>query len=161
MSTQGQHPTRRYAVPPAQELRFELENPTDALSLKVISGYAELFGIELVSGATYGFSHEQRGGVWVPGINGEGAEIEMSLPLPLSLSSRLAKGPTLAPAAGETRTRLNGASDTEPSWANVLGKITRVVWPALGMQPFVSAFERISGCRLPQSQHSRGICPRA
>ncbi|TKA53587.1 hypothetical protein B0A53_03878 [Rhodotorula sp. CCFEE 5036] len=90
MSTQGQHPTRRYAVPPAQELRFELENPTDALSLKVISGYAELFGIELVTGATYGFSHEQRGGVWVPGINGEGAEIEMSLPLPLS--SRLAKG---------------------------------------------------------------------
>lgn len=85
MSTQGQqHPTRRYAVPPAQELRFELENPTDALSLKVISGYAELFGIELVTGATYGFSHEQRGGVWVPGINGEGAEIEMSLPLPLS-----------------------------------------------------------------------------
>jgi hypothetical protein len=40
---------------PRPRFRFELENPTDALSLKVISGYAELFGIELVTGATYGF----------------------------------------------------------------------------------------------------------
>mgnify|MGYP002717713813 CR=1 FL=1 len=158
MSTQGQHPTRRYAVPPAQELRFELENPTDALSLKVISGYAELFGIELVTGATYGFSHEQRGGVWVPGINGEGAEIEMSLPLPLS--SRLANGPTLASAAGEARTHPNSAVDTQ-SRGPTLGKMARVVWPALGMQPFVSAFERIPGCRFALLQHSRGTYLRA
>ncbi|BGP57748.1 hypothetical protein JCM8202_002401 [Rhodotorula sphaerocarpa] len=77
MALQSQHPTRRFAVPPGQELRFELDNPTDALALKVISGYAELFGTELAIGASYGFSHEQRGGVWVPGINGDGAEVEM------------------------------------------------------------------------------------
>lgn len=78
MSTAAPYPTRRYSVPPAQELRFELENASDALSLKVVSGYAELYGIELVTNLSYGFSHEQRGGVWVPGVNGEGAEIEMS-----------------------------------------------------------------------------------
>ncbi|POY75897.1 hypothetical protein BMF94_0980 [Rhodotorula taiwanensis] len=77
MSTAAPYPTRRYSVPPAQELRFELENASDALSLKVVSGYAELYGIELVTNLSYGFSYEQRGGVWVPGVNGEGAEIEM------------------------------------------------------------------------------------
>lgn len=99
MALQSQHPTRRFAVPPGQELRFELDNPTDALALKVISGYAELFGTELVIGASYGFSHEQRGGVWVPGFNEDGAEVEMSL-----TSARQVSTPTRAlrsPARGK------------------------------------------------------------
>ena len=158
MSVQGQHPTRRYAIPPAQELRFELENPTDALSLKVISGYAELFGIELVTGATYGFSHEQRGGVWVPGINGEGAEIEMSPPTPLS--ARRAKGPTLASAADETRTRLKSALECqrhEPT----LGEDG----PCCLAEPLECSHSflrsRGSGLHFPHSQHSKGNPPRA
>lgn len=80
MASQSQHPSRRFVIPPAHELRFELESPTDALSITLVSGFAELFGFELVQGASYGFSHEQRGAVWAPGVNGEGAEVEMSSP---------------------------------------------------------------------------------
>ncbi|GAA5921075.1 hypothetical protein JCM3775_004080 [Rhodotorula graminis] len=76
MSSQHYQP-RRFTIPPTHELRFELENPTDALSLRLVSGRAEVFGAELVPGASYGYSHEQRGAVWAPGINGEGAEVEM------------------------------------------------------------------------------------
>ncbi|GAA5954166.1 hypothetical protein JCM3765_005310 [Sporobolomyces pararoseus] len=70
--------TRRFSVPPSHELRFELETPTDAISITLVSGYAEVFGFELVPGATYGFANEQRGAVWAAGVNGEGAELEMS-----------------------------------------------------------------------------------
>jgi len=70
--------TRQYSVPPSHELRFELETPTDAISITLHSGYAEVFGFELVPGATYGFANEQRGAVWAAGVNGEGAELEMS-----------------------------------------------------------------------------------
>ncbi|GAA6009077.1 hypothetical protein JCM11491_005739 [Sporobolomyces phaffii] len=69
--------TRRFSVPPSHELRFELEAQTDAISVTLVSGYAEVFGFELVPGATYGFSNEQRGAVWAAGVNGEGAELEM------------------------------------------------------------------------------------
>ncbi|GAA5866182.1 hypothetical protein JCM8547_007195 [Rhodosporidiobolus lusitaniae] len=72
------HPPRSFSVPPTHELRFELESPSDALSIKVVHGYAELFGFELLPGRTYSFSHEQRGAVWAPGVNNEGAEVEMS-----------------------------------------------------------------------------------
>ncbi|GAA5838048.1 hypothetical protein JCM11251_006834 [Rhodosporidiobolus azoricus] len=78
------HPTRRFTIPPTHELRFELESPTDALSITLVGGYAEIFGFELVPGHTYGFSNEMRGAVWAPGVNGEEAEVEMSLPLPSS-----------------------------------------------------------------------------
>ncbi|GAA5878021.1 hypothetical protein JCM1840_001719 [Sporobolomyces johnsonii] len=70
--------SRRFAIPLSHELRFELESPTDALSVTLLSGYAEVFGCELVPGASYGFANEQRGAVWAPGVNGEGAEVEMS-----------------------------------------------------------------------------------
>lgn len=81
--------TRRYQVPACHELRFELETPTDAISITLTSGYAEVFGFELVPGATYGFGNEQRGAVWAAGVNGEGAELEMS-PIPsLSHLSRM------------------------------------------------------------------------
>ncbi|GAA5942733.1 cleavage polyadenylation factor subunit CLP1 [Sporobolomyces koalae] len=70
--------TRRFSVPPGHELRFELESQTDAISITLVSGYAEVFGFELVRGATYGFSNEQRGAVWASGVQGEGAELEMS-----------------------------------------------------------------------------------
>ncbi|GAA5995629.1 cleavage polyadenylation factor subunit CLP1 [Rhodotorula paludigena] len=78
MGTHAPHPTRRFSIPPTHELRFELESPTDALSLKLVGGHAEVFGCELVPGLEYGFSHEQRAAVWAPGLNGEGAEVEMS-----------------------------------------------------------------------------------
>ncbi|GAA5886512.1 hypothetical protein JCM6882_001667 [Rhodosporidiobolus microsporus] len=71
------HPSRRFTIPPTHELRFELESPTDALSVTLLSGYAEIFGFELVPGHTYGFSNEMRGAVWAPGVNGEAAEVEM------------------------------------------------------------------------------------
>lgn len=96
MASQHYQP-RRFTVPPTHELRFELENPTDALSLRLVSGRAEVFGAELVPGASYGFSHEQRGAVWAPGINGEGAEVEMSPP-PFPSSS-----PSFARARGMLR----------------------------------------------------------
>lgn len=68
--------TRRFTVPPSNELRFELESPSDAISITLVSGSAEIFGFELVRGATYGFAHEQRGAVWAAGVSGEGAELE-------------------------------------------------------------------------------------
>ncbi|GAA5960259.1 hypothetical protein JCM21900_002443 [Sporobolomyces salmonicolor] len=70
--------SRRFAIPLSHELRFELESPADALAVTLLSGYAEVFGCELVPGASYGFANEQRGAVWAPGVNGEGAEVEMS-----------------------------------------------------------------------------------
>ncbi|BGP42808.1 Cleavage polyadenylation factor subunit clp1 [Rhodotorula kratochvilovae] len=76
MASQHYQP-RRFSIPPTHELRFELESPTDALAVRLVAGYAEVFGAELVRGASYGFSHEQRGAVWAPGVNGEGAEVEM------------------------------------------------------------------------------------
>ncbi|GAA5880890.1 hypothetical protein JCM16303_005164 [Sporobolomyces ruberrimus] len=69
--------TRRFSVPPSHELRFELESPSDAIKVTLVSGFAEVFGFELVPGASYGFSNEQRGAVWAAGVNGEGAEVEM------------------------------------------------------------------------------------
>ncbi|BGP19371.1 Cleavage polyadenylation factor subunit clp1 [Rhodosporidiobolus nylandii] len=72
------HSTRVFSIPATHELRFELEGATDALSVKLVGGYAEVFGYELVLGQTYSFSHEQRGAVWAPGVNGDGAEVEMS-----------------------------------------------------------------------------------
>ncbi|GAA5984474.1 hypothetical protein JCM11641_006994 [Rhodosporidiobolus odoratus] len=72
-------PTRRFAIPPTHELRWELEGQHDALTLTLLSGYAEIFGYELVPGQAYPFGHEQRGAVWAPGVNGDGAEVEMSL----------------------------------------------------------------------------------
>ncbi|GAA5899735.1 cleavage polyadenylation factor subunit CLP1 [Sporobolomyces salmoneus] len=79
--------TRKFSIPPSHELRFELESPTDAISVKLLSGFAEVFGFELMRGATYGFANEQRGAVWAPGVNGEGAELEMSLLSSLPLNS--------------------------------------------------------------------------
>ncbi|GAA6030990.1 hypothetical protein JCM8097_008972 [Rhodosporidiobolus ruineniae] len=72
------HPTRHFSIPATHELRFELESATDALAIKLVNGYAEVFGYELVLGQTYAFSNEQRGAVWAPGVNNEGAEVEMS-----------------------------------------------------------------------------------
>lgn len=149
MSAQGQYPTRRYTVPPAQELRFELENPTDALSLKVISGYAELFGIELVTGATYGFSHEQRGGVWVPGIHGEGAEVEMSPSSSTTPHSRT----TVAAGLPCLRDKVVFSPLGVPQSLNEAISLRLSCVASLGINPFVSACaERISVTGLPIQQ---------
>jgi hypothetical protein len=74
---------KHFSIPPTHELRFELE-AGEGLSIKLVAGFAEIFGFELVLGQTYGFSHEQRGAVWAPGVNNEGAEVEMSPDFSLS-----------------------------------------------------------------------------
>ncbi|BGP02829.1 Cleavage polyadenylation factor subunit clp1 [Rhodotorula toruloides] len=149
MASASQHPSRRFVIPPTHELRFELESPTDALSITLVSGFAELFGFELVQGASYGFSHEQRGAVWAPGVNGEGAEVEMS-----SLSSvRLTR--SMAEVAGGTD-GLQGRATASRELTGCSAELRQFAWNA--PCPVV---ERVvtSGGRYDPSARERALAP--
>ena len=66
-------PVRTLSLPPLHEYRFELD-PSEALSITLLSGTAEVFGFELTKGQPHPFGEELRAAVW----SSSGAEIEMS-----------------------------------------------------------------------------------
>lgn len=66
-------PVRVLSLPPLHEYRFELD-PTEALSITLLNGTAEVFGFELTKGQPHPFGEELRAAVW----SSSGAEIEMS-----------------------------------------------------------------------------------
>lgn len=67
-------PTKRLEIPALHEFRFELEIG-EALSVTLLQGSAEVFGMELVPGQSHPFSDEVRAAIWSP----NGAEVEISL----------------------------------------------------------------------------------
>lgn len=66
-------PTRHVSLPPLHEFRFELE-PSEAISVTLLQGTAEVFGFELVPGQPHPFGDEVRAAVWTA----SGAELQMS-----------------------------------------------------------------------------------
>lgn len=65
--------SKRVEVPPLHEYRFELE-PTEALSVSLVQGTAEVFGFELVIGVPVPFAEEVRAAIWTS----DGAQLEIS-----------------------------------------------------------------------------------
>jgi polyribonucleotide 5'-hydroxyl-kinase len=65
--------TRRLTLPALNEYRFELD-PLERLQITLISGHAELFGLELAPGQPYPFNNEVKAAIWSP----TGAELEIS-----------------------------------------------------------------------------------
>jgi polyribonucleotide 5'-hydroxyl-kinase len=68
-------PTNMITLLERQEFRFELDEQ-QAIAIKLVSGTAECFGLELAVGVAYPFGSEAKAAIFT----WTGCELEMSLP---------------------------------------------------------------------------------
>ena len=73
---------RNHILQALQEYRFELESAKDAIAIRLVSGTAEIFGMELAMDVDYPFGEEARGAVFT----WTGCELQIGCP---SLPERL------------------------------------------------------------------------
>jgi polyribonucleotide 5'-hydroxyl-kinase len=76
---------RPFSLPALHEYRFELE-PSESITIKLISGTAEVSGLELTSGQEYSFGDEIRSAIF----SWHGADLEIRYSIIYSSRASLA-----------------------------------------------------------------------